>query len=420
MTGASARLPVQAGALPPPVMFAPPTAVTAVAAQPSVTVSLVTRLAFYLFVLSLPFEMPDRTIPIETTTLTGGLFLLVSLLDVSVVYRRIPKAMLWFGLYLWFYGLSTLVNRSEHSGMVLDLFLSFVLLFLLMWAGSNVLRDRRAMRGALLVFAGACALRAGMQVLGIAASQHAEWTGGYRVTVLGQNPNYSAIIMSAGFVTVLNLRLKVVAWLVAGVIGVALIQTGSRGGLMCAAFGALALLWHGRTVWTRVRGVLLGFIALALLGFAAYRSPMLSARFEEVLTEHSLAGRERIYPATVQMISERPVLGWGPVENQYEIAQRIGEEKLDRRDAHNLVLELLSTTGILGTIPFLVGLALCIREGWRARRGPWGMLPFALLMSVLVGCISGTWIASKVLWFVVAVAVAGGAYAEKRPESCAV
>jgi len=47
------------------------------------------------------------------------------------------------------------------------------------------------------------------------------------------------------------------------------------------------------------------------------------------------------------------------------------------------------------------------------------MLPFALMVSVLVGCISGTWIASKVLWLVIAVALAGGAYVDRRPRACA-
>lgn len=382
-------------------------------------ISLAVRLAFYFFVVSIPFEMPDRTIPIEIPTLTGLVFLLVSLVNLRSVYRRIPGALLWFGVYLWFYGLSSLWNRSEHTDQVLFLFISFVQLILLGWAGSNVMRDPRAFRGALLTFAIACFVRAAMQVFGIATSYHAEWTGGVRTTVLGQNPNYSAIILSAGMVAVLNLRYRAIGWLMAGVIGVALIQTGSRGGLMCAAAGALALLWHGRTLWARMRGVMLGFVVLVLLAFAAFRSPMLAARFEEVITEHNLAGRERIYPAVVSMIAERPLLGWGPVENQYEIAQRIGEEKLDRRDAHNLLFELFSTTGVLGAVPFLIGLVLCIREAWRARLSRWKMLPFALVVSVLVGCISGTWIASKVLWFVIAVALAGGAYVDRRLEACA-
>jgi O-antigen ligase len=390
---------------------APPAAATS---GTRVVINPIVRLAFYFFILSIPFEMPDRSIPLEIPTLTGSLFLLATLFNFGAVYRRIPTPLFWFGPWLWFFGLSTLWNRGDHLGQVIGLFVTFVQLVMLMWAGSNVMRDPRAMRGALITFALACFLRAAMQVLGIGTTYHEEWTGGYRATLLGQNPNHSAIILAAGLVAVLNLRLRVIAWLMAGVIGLALIETGSRGGLMCAAVGTLTLLWHGRTAWARVRGVFLGLVVLGLLAFAALRSPMLSARFESVVTEHSLAGRERIYPAVLSMISERPILGWGPVENQYEIAQRIGEEKLERRDAHNLLLELFSTTGFMGAIPFLVGLALCIREAWRARRSRWQMFPVALLMGVLTGSISGTWIAAKVLWFSLAVAVAAGAYVSRK------
>jgi O-antigen ligase len=106
------------------------------------------------------------------------------------------------------------------------------------------------------------------------------------------------------------------------------------------------------------------------------------------------------------MIAERPWIGWGPIENQFEIARRIRERELPRRDAHNLLLELFSATGAVGAIPFLVGLALVIRHALRARRGPAGVLPLALLASVLTGTLSGTWIVSKVLWLSFAVAIA--------------
>jgi O-antigen ligase len=367
------------------------------------------RAALYLFVLSIPFEMPHRAIPIEIPTLFGAVFLLATLIQPSVAYRRIPGALVWFVAYLWVFGLSTLVNRTDHTMIVLLQFLGLLQVVIILWTGSNLLRDRQAMRGVLLTFAFACAVRAGMQVLGIAASAQALWTGGARITVLGQNLNLSAIILSAGFITVLNLRPRLVAWPVAAMIGYAIIQTGSRGGLLCAAVGLLALLWQGRTPWMRVRSVLVGLIALGLLALGAWQSAMLRTRLEAATQEGSLAGRERIYPAAIEMISEKPLLGWGPTENQYEIGKRIGEAKKDRRDAHNIVLELMSATGILGTIPFLVGLALCIGSAWRARRGAFHMLPFALLATVLMGSLSGTWISSKVLWLAFAIALASGA-----------
>jgi O-antigen ligase len=273
----------------------------------------------------------------------------------------------------------------------------------------NLLRDRQTMRGALLTLAFACAVRAAMQILGIAATVTPLWTGGYRLSVLGQNANLSAIILSAGLITVLNLRPRIIAWPIAAMIGMSIIQTGSRGGLLCAAGGMMILLCQGRTAWAKLRSVLIGFVGLAVLAVGAWRSDMLRSRVQAAANQGSLAGREHIYPATLEMISEKPWLGWGPTENQYEIGKRIGEEKKDRRDAHNILLELLSATGIFGAIPFLIGLALVVAAAWRARRGPFHLLPLAFLVTVLIGTMSGTWIASKILWLAFAIALASGA-----------
>src|SRR2546430_17364485 len=56
------------------------------------------------------------------------------------------------------------------------------------------------------------------------------------------------------------------------------------------------------------------------------------------------------------MIRERPFLGWGPVENQVELERRLQDPGYVKRDAHNLLLELLTSTGVAGTNPFLLRL----------------------------------------------------------------
>ncbi|HEY7544925.1 MAG TPA: hypothetical protein VID27_08585, partial [Blastocatellia bacterium] len=50
------------------------------------------RWTFYIFVFSIPFEYPPRTIPFEVHTVTGAIFLLVSLLQTKIAFRRAPKA----------------------------------------------------------------------------------------------------------------------------------------------------------------------------------------------------------------------------------------------------------------------------------------------------------------------------------------
>jgi O-antigen ligase len=367
------------------------------------------RAAFYFFVLSIPFEFPQRTFPVEIPTITGAIFLLCTILQPSKSYRRIPGAVLWFVTYLWMFGLSTLVNRSSQTFLILQLFLLMLQLVLILWAGANLMRDRTVLRGVIITFAFAVAVRAGIQLLGIGATAREVWTGGMRVTAFGQNPNWSAIVLSAGAVTLLSLRPRLLTWPLGALAGVAIIQTGSRGGLVALAFGLL--IWAfglGRTTAARIRGLFIGVVAVGIVAAGVLQSDMMRRRLQAAAEEGSLAGRERIYPAVIGMISERPILGWGPIENQYEIAARIGEEKKDKRDAHNIVFDLMSSTGLLGTVPFFIGMGLCVVSAWRARHGPSGMLPFALLMTTLMGCVSGTWIASKVLWLAFAIALATG------------
>jgi len=324
-------------------------------------------------------------------------------------YRRIPGAALWFFAYLWMFGFSTLINRSAHGMLVFQLFLLMLQLVLILWSASNLLRDRTVLRGVLITLAFAAAGRAALQVLGIGATAQEVWTGGERVTAFGQNANLSAIIMSVGAVILLNLRPKIITWPVAAVVGLAIIQTGSRGGLICLVLGVLVwAIGSGRTAGARLRGVAVGVFVLGVLAFGVLRSDMLRTRLLAAAEAGSFAGREHIYPAAVGMISERPMLGWGPIENQFEIATRIGEEKKDRRDAHNIVLDLMSSTGILGTIPFFIGYLLVVRSALRARRGPIGILPLALLAVTFMGCMSGTWIASKILWLTFSIALATG------------
>jgi O-antigen ligase len=395
-------------------VFAPAAARAQTRVQVQRAVNPFVRAALYFFVLSIPFELPKIAIPLEVPTLTGGLFLLATLVQPSTSYRRIPGAVLWFTVYLWMFGLSTLVNRSTHTDLVVPLFLLMLQLVLLLWATSNLLRDPRVMRGVLITLAMAVALRAGLQVLGIGATAKEVWTGGERVSAFGQNPNLASIIMGVGAVMLVNLRPRLITWPAAAMVAFAVIQTGSRGGLACLAMGLLVwAIMSGRTFGAKLRGFGLGVFALGVLAFGVLRSDMLRTRLLAA-EGGSLAGREHIYPAAIAMISERPLLGWGPLENQFEIATRIAEQKKDKRDAHNIVLDLLSSTGVLGTIPFLIGMGICLLSAWRARRGPYGSLPLAISSVTFVGCMSGTWIASKILWLTFAIALAAAAAAPRR------
>lgn len=377
----------------------------------------VVRWALYAFVCSIPFEMPQRSIPIEIPTLFGCVFLLATLLDRRAAYARFPAALGAFVAFLWMFAAAALVNLASHQGQVLNFFLELVQLLLLFWTIANLLTDEPVRVGALRTLALACGIRAGLQLLGVATSERTLWTGGERITTFGQNVNLAALILGAGLLAALALPSRrdprrrwplAVRWPLVMIIGVAIVQTSSRGGLLALAVGLGAFLLRGATPWARIRNALTALAVLGMLGFVASRSEALRNRIFMTAETGSLAGRERIYPALLVMLRERPLLGWGPIENQYELEHRLQDPGYIKRDAHNIVLELLTSTGIAGTVPFLVGVGLCLQMALRARRTARGVLPFAMLLMILTGVMSGTWIASKILWFVLAQGDAAG------------
>jgi O-antigen ligase len=395
--------------------YATPEAVPAVV--PAVRVNPLVRGALVLFSMSIFFEIPHRSFPIEVPTFFGLVYLATTLLNPRACYRKIPTPLIWFAVHLWILAIAAVYNGVEHMETVIKHFADLTVLMLLMWTMSNVLADARALRGVIIGFILGATVRAGMQVLHIAVHRIPVWTGGERMSVLGQNTNMSAIVLSAGLITVVGLytthaswlpRFHFLTWPLAALMGWATIQTGSRGGLFCIAIGLVVILFSGRTPLIRLRNVVFGLLAMGALGSAAMYSPMMRARLEAAGEQGNLAGREKIYPAVLGMIEEKPLLGWGPIDNQFEIGRRIGERKRPSRDAHNLPGELLTTSGIIGAVPFLIGLGLVIRSAYRARKGALGYLPLALLSAVLMGCLSGTWLISKILWFSIAIAVVAG------------
>jgi O-antigen ligase len=153
------------------------------------------------------------------------------------------------------------------------------------------------------------------------------------------------------------------------------------------------------------------------LGGLVWLSVLLNPkRWEETIGEGRLAGRERIYPAATQMFLERPLFGWGTVQNLYVLGPRVG---LVKRDTHNLALFVLTETGLAGGIPYFIGVGLAAAAAWRARRGPLGIAPVALMACLLVVNMSITWHVRKIHWLVLGLALASPAVVEPLPRRTA-
>jgi O-antigen ligase len=368
----------------------------------------------YLLIASIPFEYPERSIPLEIPTLTGAVFLLGTLFHPRRCYGRVPATVIWFGVYLIAFLLAMIASGGEYASPALSEFVVVLQGVLVLLAAGNLMQDETVAARALVTLVGACVIRAALPFLGFAKTASVVWTGGERVSALGQNANSAAMILAAGLIALIGLAygrrgsrvLLMFSGLLGGLLGFAVLETGSRGGLASLVGGVLVFALAAHSLRARVRNAVIAALAIALLIFGILHLPVMKNRLVDSMKTGNMAGREQLYPALWTMFLEKPLLGWGPVANTHELALRIGERERPLRAAHNIVLELLTATGVVGAIPFLLGGWLCARTAWRSRRGPHGVLPLALFCSVLISNMSGDWIAGKLIWVVLAYALA--------------
>jgi len=368
-------------------------------------------------VASIPFEYPERTIPLEIPTLTGAVFLLVTLFYPSRCYSRILAAALWFAVYLTASLLTIMLSSGEHTSEAVSEFIVVLQGVLVFLAAANIMRDVAVARRALITLAAACSVRAALPFLGLGRTTDMVWTGGERVSALGQNANSAAMIMAAGLVALIGLVFLsrhrttfslVLGGLLSALLALAILETGSRGGLLALLGGVLVFALAAKSWEQRLRNGTIALLAVSLLTVAALSRPVMKNRLVETARTGNLAGREQLYPALWSMFLEKPLMGWGPVANGYELAARVGERDRASRAAHNVVLGLITAGGLLTALPFIVGVWLSARAAWRARAGEHGVLPLALFSSLFLSNMSGDWGASKLLWLVLAYCLASG------------
>lgn len=379
------------------------------------------RWAFYLLVFSLPFEYPDRSIPVETTTMTCALLIGTAMLWPTRCLRKPPTAVWLFVAYAYAYWAAVGMGGGFFATDAIRATIILLQLVLVVTIVANIMQEQQVADRALLIFATACVVLGAMTLLGIGTRAGVDPdTEMVRMTVFGQNANRAARILGSGLLVLVGLaygrarafiRPPWLVWPFIAVIALAVIDGGSRGGLVALAVGLMTYGVTGTTLKHKFRNAAVAVLVVGLVTTFAMRSPLMQQRVA-MASEGNLAKREQIIPNALRMILDRPLVGWG-AENEYELQKRMPQLYRDSRDMHNLALHVLTTSGLLGALPFFGALWLAVRAAWRGRRGPLGALPLAVLMALLAGNMSGNYIALKLQWIVLGLAFASDALATR-------
>jgi hypothetical protein len=156
------------------------------------------------------------------------------------------------------------------------------------------------------------------------------------------------------------------------VLGVGLVASGSRGALV----GAMAALVAGLAVVERPRVALVAGSAIALvaIGAALWLYP---SAWDRSPSAGWGSGRAGLWTVAWQMAGDHPLTGVGP-DNYPEVAgdyvrdvgplEGVDLIAVDPHEAHNLYLQMLAETGVVGLALFVAFAVACLHSAWRAAR----------------------------------------------------
>jgi hypothetical protein len=168
----------------------------------------------------------------------------------------------------------------------------------------------------------------------------------------------------------------------AGVIALACVVavgfTQSRAALIALVIVAMIV---GYLAGVRLRVLVVAVVGVIAIGSAVLPHSLMT-RIDDLYgavsanagtpQDTSLRGRKSENLAAIRMWADHPLIGVGPDNfelNYLRYSERIGTDpRPEQRGAHNLYLESLAETGVVGAAAFFSVLWLSLRGAWRARR----------------------------------------------------
>jgi O-antigen ligase len=385
----------------------------------------VIRWSFLLFVMSFPFEAIDLGFSgsLSLARIIGlpffaSYFFYYNPLSKKGPLPHVPHAMWWFLGYVIVYAFNGFFIPEQFAAEFQTRLLTLIQLIVFFWIASNLLENEKLATAALVGFGAASVIVAVGTIFELPGFAATPVLPGQveREAALGFNPNSQAELMALATVGIVGLLLarKFNGFTRNGCLAamtlpllIALVQTGSRSGIIAFMLGLSVYLldiWNPKRIF---KGAMLIAGGIAMVAYVTYRNPDFLERWEVAYYDENLAGREKITPTAIEMISERPLFGWKPVEFTNELGARLNSES-GKKDTHNLFLYLLAEVGAVGAIPFFVGFFLCAVAAWKARGRYLGWVPAALILTLLATNMAGSGIIKKALWFTFALTTAAG------------
>jgi O-antigen ligase len=379
-------------------------------------------IALCLFCFSINFEVWD---PLST----GGIFSISKLTGFVYLATILPQLKRYtrtdlincFMRPIWlFFGLLTLislinVNKIAWNFFDISLFQNIILFLILM---NHARKDSSVLDKGMLSFAFGSVVLALLFNSGIGV----EYKGG-RVTVFGDNENIVGLRMCISMIilmlSVVQDRFMLGKWRYLFLLPIPIMlhlmfQTGSRVSLISACFAFMfgVILLKVRKITYKILSFIVGVIIFTYGFNFMMQSETLLKRLLSAAGEGDLSGRDVIWTKLFSLIENNPILGVGKTGYAYFSQDIFG----NLISPHNVILEVLCYTGIVGLFIYLFFLYRVFKAGLNSYKIYGLLLPLLLLFPIVGILLSGQILNVKIGWVIFAY-IAGSSVFKFNPET---
>ena len=302
-----------------------------------------------------------------------------------------------YGGFVWilltFVLLRTYINVMNYCGLDTPIFpfTNFMCILLMYFFLIHGLIDRKALSMCLYGIAFGGILMAILYTMGIGITLGND----YRLSIFGENANSLGVYMGLSAIVILNnftlnddLQMKKwrYLWLLAFVpITNLLFATGSRLAFISFALSVVAIiLFHpadskSGKLFLLVVGILASVYTVNTL---INTDSVIMRRLADTIETGNVSGRDKITEKLLPYVAKSPVLGYG--DTGYEEVSKAAFGML--KSPHDVIIELLLLTGIVGLLLWLVFWYNIGKEAWLLFKKKRLLITGILLIPIL-GCI---------------------------------
>ncbi len=368
---------------------------------------LIQKYTLFIYIFSINFELWD---PFNT----GIDFFLTKVSALLYIFSTLPEFILFFSIKNYkkflvpifiFFGILTYMNYINQSkGYSVYFNIPFFLNLIIMLVSLNHSRiENKLLLKCLFVFSISLVVFTVMYMFGIQTDSSFE----DRITVLNNNQNELGLKLAISILVLLvivrenrlNLnRFRYLFYLIIPIMFIFMVKTGSRVAFISLILGLITyFLLQGKNITINkiLKIVPIFVIALIIWQFILKNSVLLSRLFSTV-NEGDLSGRDIRWLASIDLISKNQLFGQGETGYSKNIEPLLGFYS----SPHNVFIEILCYTGVVGLIIFSIFLLRVIVSAAKSYYYKNELLPLVLLFPIFGMILSGQIIGTKIAWII--------------------